>query len=126
VSLIVDEFRGRTRGEQAEVVQRARRALDRGDLQGALAHARAADILRVPHGSIDPALVDADPERQAGKAGIEVVGELVELYTADAARRRVEAGMADMTEWVGLTGWAADKGFARKGDSRPYVEQVIG
>lgn len=125
VPLLLEEFRGRTRQEQAELVRRGLAAANSGDLQTALAVRRAAQALNVESGELDAALVKADPERRAASTEIATIERLVTAWRGDVARRRVRAGVAQDGDTVLAAGFATEHGYARNEDGAPFVEQAL-
>ena len=125
VPLKVEQYRGRTKQEQAELMNEGYKALDRGDLQSALAVKRAADVLRLYTAEFDDALYASDPERQAAKAELDGVHKLVGSWQAEVTRRHVQAGMATGAEEVMAVSDPLDLGLAQGEGAPSYVDQAI-
>ena len=125
VPLLVEQYRGLPRQQQADLIAQGQKALERGDLQAALAVRRAADVLHIASGELDEAVVNADPVRRSAREEIASIEKLVMAWHGDVARRHVNAGMADDVEATGLVSFAHDHGFAKDSEV-PYVEQAIG
>lgn len=124
VQLMVEQFRGVTRQEQAELQTLALAALERGDLTEALQRKRAAEVLRVGTPELDERLTVADPVRAAGRAQLDKLKGWVHAAQADAARLHVAAGIADSTEQIGHLTWAQEHGFDPDGRAS-YVEATL-
>jgi len=124
VTLLVEQYKGLTRQEQADLAAQGQKALERGDLQAALAARRAADVLRIPAPELDVALVEADPVRKAAKTELDYLAKLANSYSADVTKRHVETGMAAEGETVKAIDDPHDLGMSA--DGAPYVTQAIG
>lgn len=124
VGLYVEQYRGLTKQEQADLNVGAVKALEIGDLQDALAMKRAAVTLRIPTPELDVALVEADPERKAAKVELDYLNKLVETWRADVTKRHVESGMAAEGETVKAIDDPHSLGLSA--DAGPYVTQAIG
>jgi hypothetical protein len=124
VQLLVEQYRGLTKQEQADMVAQGQKALERGDLQAALTVKRAAEVLRVSAPEFDMALVEADPQRKAAKAELDYIAKLANAYSADVTRRHVRSGMAADGETVKAIDDPHDLGMSA--DGAPYVTQAIG
>jgi hypothetical protein len=122
--LLAQQYQGLTRKQQEELDSLGLQAVERGDLQTALALKRAADVLHVATPELDASLAKNDPERVAGRAQLDVMERWVQTYHVDEARRHVRAGIADSVEQIGHTTWAQQHGFSE--DSGSYVLAVLG
>jgi hypothetical protein len=123
VPLLVEQYRGLTKQQQAELGKLGVEALERGDLQMALAHKRAADVLNLQSPELDAALANGDLERVAGKAELEKVGRWIEAHQIDEMRRYARAGIASSVEQVEESTWAQQNGYSEVSGS--YVEAVL-
>jgi len=126
VPLYLEEFRGRTRQEQADLLARGHQALANGDLQTALAVKRAKDILRVDGGDFDDALIQADPVRQEAKAELDAIQGFVESWQGDVARRHVVSGMPGDGDTVAMVDAAARLGVSQDGSGGSFVQAAVG
>jgi hypothetical protein len=126
VPLYLEEFRGRTRQEQTDLIARGRTALEAGDLQTALAVKRAKDILRVDDGEFDDALAQADPVRQEAKAELDSIQRLVDTWQGDVARRHVVSGMPGDGDTVAMVDAAARLGVSQDGSGGSFVQAAVG
>jgi hypothetical protein len=124
VPLLVEQYRGLTRQEQAQLGREGLQALERGDLQKALAHKRALEVLHVNAPELEAALAAGDPERVAGMQQLEKLQRWVEAHQVDEMRRFSQAGIATTVEQVEHSTWAQQNGFSD--DSGSYVAAVIG
>jgi hypothetical protein len=124
--LLVQQYRDLPRQQQMELQTLGQQAAERGDLQLALAHKRAAEVLHVQVPELDDALAKSDPVRRDGKAALDNLDKLVQAYHADEARRHVRAGIADSVEQVGHSTWAQQNGYEADGSSGSYVAAVAG
>lgn len=123
VPLLVEQYRDLTRQQKAELGVLGVQALERGDIQMALAHKRAADVLHISAPDLDAALAEGDPERVAGKAQIDKLERWVEAHQIDEMRRYARAGIASTVEQVEASTWAQQHGLSEDGGS--YVQAML-
>jgi len=121
--LLVQQYRDVPRQQQAELGRLGAAAVERGDLETALAHKRALEVLHVQSPELDHALASGDPERRSGKAELEKLGRWVEAAQIDQMRRHARAGIASSVEQVEESTWAQQNGFSPNSGS--YVEAVL-
>jgi len=119
--LFTDQYRGRTRQEQRQLVSDIAADLEAGATDRALAKARAARTLNIPLGSLQRPLADADPVHRAARDELDAIEGMAELALAEPIRELAAAGFATASERAALKAFAADRSLR---PDAPFAAQV--
>ncbi len=119
--LVVEQYRGSTRQEQQHLVTDIHAALEADDATTATMLARAARALRIPLGSVEARLAQADPAKRDARDALDVIEGLTELALAEPIRELAAAGFASASERVALKAFAHDRGLR---PDAPFTAQV--
>lgn len=119
--LVAEQYRGRTKQEQRQLMADIVADLDADATSQALIKARAATALGIPLGPIASRLAQADPAKRDARDALDGIEGLSKLALAEPLRELAAAGFASASERVYLKSFAADRGLR---PDAPFTAQV--